>query len=314
MFNAEKYIREVIESVLRTNESVEHIVVDDGSTDSSAEIVREISARDNRVIYLRTENRGESHAVNRAFEASRGEFLAIVNSDDPLLPGHLEKCGEALRSNPEFVVVYPDWIIIDEAGRKVRTIQCPDFEVRSLVCELMCLPGPGALFRRDAILDRNLRNIQLQYLSDYEMWIRLSVQGPFLHFPEVLATWRRHESNLTSAGRGLEISRELLILSRMIADDYPGLSQANRDYVRLRGALLSSVQVLWDRRVGGRRQIFRELSRSSPRAIVTLLRRRNLIEFVVVMTSPVSRIAFLYWTKFRNREERKRLAANFRPD
>ena len=107
VYNSEKYVAESIESILgQTCSDIELIIVDDGSQDRSAEVIREYERRDDRVRLLRQDcNMGVATARNRGIEDANGEFLALMDSDDISLPTRLEKQLRFLQENPEIGAV-----------------------------------------------------------------------------------------------------------------------------------------------------------------------------------------------------------------
>ena len=114
-FNRAGLIRDAIASVLKQSYSnLEVIVVDDGSTDSTAEVLNSFS--DERLIFLRQENQGRSAARNRAIAQARGRYIAFLDSDDMYLEGKLQKQIDYMDSHPEIGMTYTSAICIDENG------------------------------------------------------------------------------------------------------------------------------------------------------------------------------------------------------
>jgi glycosyltransferase involved in cell wall biosynthesis len=113
-YNYEIYLREAIESALnQTYRNTEVIVVDDGSTDKSRDI---IASYQNRVISVYKQNGGQASAFNAGFEVSQGKIICLLDSDDVWLPQKVEKVVEAFCSYPNAAVVYHRVQNIDEAG------------------------------------------------------------------------------------------------------------------------------------------------------------------------------------------------------
>lgn len=101
LYNHERYIAEAVASVLDQGELLaELIVIDDGSGDGSAAVMADLAARDGRIRFLRQENRGAHATLNRGLALARGEFVAILNSDDSYLPGRLAALVRALDLDP----------------------------------------------------------------------------------------------------------------------------------------------------------------------------------------------------------------------
>jgi glycosyltransferase involved in cell wall biosynthesis len=113
-YNYERYLRDAIDSALnQTYPNTEVIVVDDGSTDNSREI---IANYENKIIPVYKENGGQASALNAGFAVSRGEIVCLLDSDDVWLPQKVEKVAEAFCSYPSAAVVYHRVQNIDEAS------------------------------------------------------------------------------------------------------------------------------------------------------------------------------------------------------
>lgn len=220
VYNGEKYLEEVIESVLHQEvEDLKHIIVDDGSTDGSLSIAQKYAQKFREKIEVVTQtNSGESNAVNTGFGLANSRFLMVVNADDPLLPGHCVKLLEVLKNNPHIVAAYPDWRMIDALGKTVRDIRTIEFSQRALIADLVCIPGPGTMFVRQTSQELSLRDVRFRYVSDYVFWLKLSSSGDFMRVPEVLATWRQHELGATATG-GIGMTDELLDVASSYLDE-----------------------------------------------------------------------------------------------
>lgn len=108
-YNAERYIKRAILSVLnQTRKDIEVVVIDDGSTDHTAEIVK--SFRDSRIRYIYQKNQNVGSARNRGIRESRGKYLTFLDPDDEYLPEKVAAEAEFLESNPEYQAVYCDTV------------------------------------------------------------------------------------------------------------------------------------------------------------------------------------------------------------
>lgn len=217
VFNGAKYIEETILSVLECSAgySVEYIVVDDGSTDQTATIVKRYEPL---LKYVVQENSGESHAVNRGFREAKGKLVLVVNDDDPMLTGDLLSASlKIFLEHPDVIVTYPDWQIIDSNGVVITKKITPEFSLENLIGKFICLPGPGAVFRRSHMLAIGGRDTTLKFLSDYEFWLRMCQLGSFKRIPKVLAQWRQHPGSTSTSSRGLPMALERIqVLEKFI--------------------------------------------------------------------------------------------------
>lgn len=189
-YNHGKYVREAIESVLSQDyPRIELIVLDDGSTDDTRAVLAHYAGK----FHVESQiNMGQSRTLNKGWAMSKGEFLAYLSADDFLLPGAVGESVAVLSANHDVVLTYCDFDHVDERSRALRRIRAPEFSYRDLAVRLVCQPGPGAFFRRDAFERAGFWDEDLKLLCDYEYWLRLGLEGRFQRIPRVLAAYRVH--------------------------------------------------------------------------------------------------------------------------
>ena len=208
VYNGEKYISETIESIISAKIEItyEYLVVNDGSTDSTSLILDRYK---DKVEILTQQNLGESAAVNTGLKHSRGDFVLVVNADDPFLTGDLINKGiKILFADPSIVAIYPDWKIIsdDKKTKKIKIL--PEYSDEIMIGRCRCLPGPGTLFRKDTALKIGGRSTKWKFVSDYDFWLRMSRQGIIVRLPGVLAQWRESLSSTSFSQRGKSMATE----------------------------------------------------------------------------------------------------------
>lgn len=208
VYNGADYIGETIESVLTCAEGLnfEYIVVDDGSTDSTLEILKFYG---DSIKVVSHANCGESASVTKAFFLAQGKYLIVVSADDPLLTAELfDEVFDWFEKDSNLVAVYPDWQMIDPNGAIIQTVLVPDYSDELLIGQCRTLPGPGVIFRRDSAVQIGGRNAKWVYVGDYDFWLRLSRLGEIRHRPKVLAQWRHHPNSTSVSKRGLGMAKE----------------------------------------------------------------------------------------------------------
>jgi glycosyltransferase involved in cell wall biosynthesis len=210
-YNAARFLPETIDSVLaQTYRNLEYIVLDDGSTDETPEILRRY---DGRVRWERHDNMGEARTVNKGFELSHGELVAVVSADDPVLPGFVEAMVEHLETAPQVVVAYPDWEMIDENGQFIQHITTFDYSYRDMVRWHHCIPGPGTFIRRSVIDTVGGRDPSFRYVGDYDFWLHAGLVGPFARVPMTLARYRHHPAAASVGQLGARMAKEHITMT-----------------------------------------------------------------------------------------------------
>ena len=197
-YNRANFLPETIDSILNQGyPNLEYFVIDDGSTDNTAEVMKRYG---DRVQYLYHPNVGEPSSVNRGWDLATGDYVCVVSSDDPQLPMLISRSVEVMGRNPDMIVTYPDWLLIDEQSKVLGEFRAPDYDYKLMVAELRCLPGPGAFIRRAVVQKymKQLRDPDYPLISDLVCWWRIGLVGPFMHIPEFLGQWRQHP-NMTTA-------------------------------------------------------------------------------------------------------------------
>jgi glycosyltransferase involved in cell wall biosynthesis len=228
VYNGARYIEETVESVLSQDyPRLEYLVVDDGSQDETRQRLQRFGRR---IRVLHHANIGEAATVNRGVAEASGDILAIVNADDPVLPGWLAAGAGLLVQRHELVGAYPDWQRIDDDGNVLEEVVTREWDLRMHLEQVLCLPGPGAFFRKSALGGEPARNPAFRFSSDYDLWLRLGLKGPLARIPRVLATWREHPGGASQLLRGPQFARDKIdVVKRFYErDDLPESLIANR--------------------------------------------------------------------------------------
>lgn len=194
-YNQAPYLREAVDSVLQqTYPNLELVVVDDGSTDATPDILAEYMDPRMRVICLE-KNRGVSEAFNVAFSEARGRYVWRMCSDDLLAPTMVEVLVRALQDNPEYGLAHADYQQFGESHRMVSTegvtFESMYYYGRSI--------GPCALLRAEILrqLPRPLFDDQLRGIEDTAFHLDLFRLTRFFHVPQVLYYHRHHGQHIT---------------------------------------------------------------------------------------------------------------------
>lgn len=185
----------------QSSQPLELLVIDDGSSDDSVRIIERTLKDCTFACDLVTcPNRGLSATLNEGLQRSRGEYFAYLGSDDLWLPQFLSARVELLAARPNAVLAYGNAYSIDDAG---RIIDCStdwaayiDGDVRRMLLTTLAPLSPTVVYRRSAVA-RYGWNVS-SALEDYELYLRLSVDGDFAFDPRILSAWRQHEANASA--------------------------------------------------------------------------------------------------------------------
>ncbi len=219
VYNAAEFLREAIDSILsQTFSDFELLIINDGSTDSSAQIIA--SFADKRIRVLNNErNIGIIATLNRGIEEARGEYIARMDADDISFPERLSKQVQALDSDPHISVIscFVDFINVDGRVTGVwntdRTT-VSEKEIRTMMMRTNCIAHPGVMMRREIAL-KFLYNSQQKGTEDWDLWMRMLASGfKIAKLPEVLLHYRIHPGSISGKDKASEILEIRLIRSK----------------------------------------------------------------------------------------------------
>ena len=191
-YNQVTYLKQTMDSVLSQNISdMEYVVIDGGSTDGSAELVR--SYEDRLTGWLSERDRGQADAVNKGAAMTHGEVIGWLNSDDLYLSGAAEKALAYLSRHPDVDAVYGDVLSIDGDGHLINVMRFGQYSAEDLM-SFRVISQPGVFFRRSAWERAGGLDLSYHYLLDHHLWLRMIMKGKFAYIPEPLAAARFHDA------------------------------------------------------------------------------------------------------------------------
>jgi len=206
-YNQAAYLEATIRSVLEQDyEPIEYVVVDDGSTDGSVEIVQRYEGR--LTAAIRQENAGQVAALNRGFARTSGAYMGYLNSDDTLLPGAVARMAAELEADPSLLLVYGDALYTDEHGRQTGYLPAREFDVPAMVraCDNHVVQ-PSTLWRREAWERFGPLNEDGWYFFDFEFFLRFPPER-VKRIPEPLSTYRIHSEAKSTGAAGTRLARD----------------------------------------------------------------------------------------------------------
>jgi glycosyltransferase involved in cell wall biosynthesis len=217
--NGAAYVQEAIASVLaQTYARFEFVIVDDGSTDATADLLRAAVRRDLRVVLLcNPANLGLAASLNAGIAAARGDFIARMDADDLSHPRRLERQVAFMQSHPQ-VGVCGTWArTIGRAG--VMRYPTADTAIR---CELLFhapLAHPSAMLRRSVLAERGLAyDPSVRHAQDYDLWVRCAEHTQFANLPAYLLSYRVHAEQTGQSHRaGQRATRRRVWRTQLLA-------------------------------------------------------------------------------------------------
>lgn len=198
-YNQGEFLERTIESVLSQQvPRLEYLVVDGQSTDDTLDILKR---HEGRLRWVSERDRGQAHAINKGIEATSGDIVAWLNSDDVYFEGAVAAVLRFLKEHPEVDLVYGDGYYLDRDGRTLDLYQTEPWNLaRFLDACYIC--QPSVFFRRRMVGRHGLLDERLHYCLDYEYWLRLALGGArFAYLPRVQAGYRLYAETKTVGSR-----------------------------------------------------------------------------------------------------------------
>ena len=197
VYNYGKYLKEAIQSALSQQfADYEIIIINDGSTDNTTEVLREFENHPKIKLITPKENRGLVRSCHEAIEASTGEYIIRLDADDYFDENALLVLSNVLDKNPDVGLVYPDYFLISEEGKVLDYIRLP--KVAEEV-KLLDLPanGAGTMFRRSCYQAVGGYDLSLRLEDNYDLWLKILNRFKVHNVNLPLFYYRRHGSNMT---------------------------------------------------------------------------------------------------------------------
>jgi glycosyltransferase involved in cell wall biosynthesis len=201
VYNGKKFLCEAIDSILKqTYRNFELIIIDDGSTDNSSELIGKYS--DERIRFHQNKtNRGIVYSLNKGIELASGKYIARMDADDVSLPHRLQKQVAYLETNPQCIVLSSYIDLMDEKGEPLlpwfaeRAARTPE-QIYKMMVDECCIAHPSVMMRAGDLPKPTYLNVP--GAEDWDLWLRVLRKGPVIHkIVEPLVKYRVHDSSIT---------------------------------------------------------------------------------------------------------------------
>lgn len=197
-YNRKKYLKETLESILaQTYKDYEIIVVDDGSTDGTEDMIRQLGVP---ITYHWQENGGDAAARNKLIELARGEYISFIDSDDLLFPDAVERLVKVVETEAEDVIAYGSYVRIDQDGNVYGKCKRKLYSgnITKYLFQTIIVHSCGSIFPRKILKDAVAFDTSLNVCSDYDLWLYLSTKYKFVALSSPTFMRRRHSNNLST--------------------------------------------------------------------------------------------------------------------
>ena len=220
VYNAEAYVREAVESILAQSfTDFELILINDGSTDGSGAILRELATHDARIILIEQPNDGAASARNKGLEMARADLIALMDADDVAMPERFALQHARMVQEPELAVLGSFIRIMDKAGNIIRLADEYSLTPKEIArwIEYECpVAHPAVMMRRDAVLKAGgYRKAFSSYAEDYDLLLRMSDSDyAIANLPQPLLNYRVHGANVSKVNRMVQ-GQQHTIMARL---------------------------------------------------------------------------------------------------
>ena len=239
VYNGAHYLQKSVDSILgQTFTDFEFIIIDDGSTDDTWQMLLEYANRDPRLKpFQNAENLGLTKTLNRGLKLARGEYIARLDADDRSFPERLEQQVTYLQSHPSVALVSTGVQYVDPEGRELR-IDIPPTNLTVLRWEFLFrnpLRHPTVMWRRELVQDKvGYYDPNFVCTQDYDFWVRISETSNIATIPSVLVQMSWHNQSISSKKAEMQDALGTKVIYRQIKRYFPDEKLGEKDIANLR--------------------------------------------------------------------------------
>ncbi|CAM4412340.1 MAG: hypothetical protein LEGION0403_FIIPPAGN_00927 [Legionella sp.] len=216
-YNALPYLEEAIESVLAQDyPHIELIVLDDGSTDETADFLKKYQGR---FFYETHQNMGQARTLNKGWAMSQGSIIGYLSADDTLEKNAVSRSIREFNKHSNIVLTYGDNFLIDNQSKIIRKLTTPDYDYYQMLIRGITPIAVGSFFLKSAFSKIGGWDSNYSLLGDFEYHIRLATLGTFKRLPELLGRHRVHEQSASFANTSTERANEFVTLMSAVLKD-----------------------------------------------------------------------------------------------
>jgi glycosyltransferase involved in cell wall biosynthesis len=213
VYNGERYLKGAILSILSQDfTDFEFIIVNDGSTDKTLDIIKEFHENDSRIKIISREKKGLIASLNQGIDIAQGDFIARIDADDIAMPNRFSQQLEFIKENN--LSICGTWATkINEVGQKVGVITYPPVDNRIKIFTLFHNPfiHPSVMFKKSVFITIGGYNKNYTHSEDYELWTRFVFKHKAGNIPRELLQYRIHSGQITQKNKLMMRVRGLIV-------------------------------------------------------------------------------------------------------
>jgi glycosyltransferase involved in cell wall biosynthesis len=241
VYNGGAFLRDTITSILhQTLREFEFIIINDGSTDETSQVLSAVT--DPRIIVINNrQNRGLAYSLNEGLARAQGKYIARIDAGDLAAPERLERQAAFLDTHPEVGILGTGHTFIDEGGqqRGMRRNPIGDLDIRWTSLLKNPFFHPTVMLRREVLCRHHLRyDTAFQASQDYDLWTRMLQYTEGANLNDVLLSYRKSHESITATCRELQLANHDLVAFRTICRLLPELQVSQEHVTRLREAFV----------------------------------------------------------------------------
>lgn len=225
--NAGEYINRSIDSVIAQSYlNWELLIIDDGLTDNTEEIIKGYAEKDPRIKFLKNEsNIGLQKTLNKGINKAKGEYIARIDDDDVWVDkDKLARQVEFLESNTDHVLVGTGVVVVDEEGKEMLRYLVPetDRDIRSRLLGKNCFVHSSIIMRKDTVLSLGGydESQETKHLEDYDLWLRLGTLGKLANLPFYMVNFTQRSESISSVNKREQFKKSINVIKKF-KNKYP---------------------------------------------------------------------------------------------
>ncbi len=251
VFNGQKFLSAAVDSILsQTFSDFEFLIIDDGSTDGTAEILNGFASRDSRVRIFRQENKGRAVSLNIGIGLAKGRYIARMDADDVALAYRLEEQIEFIERHPEICVLGGGVELVNSTGSLIKVYQPPlvDAEIKLAMRRYNPMCHPSVILRKEVAIAAGGYRKALLDADDYDLWLRMTERGEIGNLGSTILRYRLHSEQASI--RNMRHQTLCVLASRAAAslrksghlDPLASINEVTLELVRTLGVSAAEIQ------------------------------------------------------------------------